>query len=628
MRFVDSPGTVARVRIRLVALLVATALGCHSTRKTLVPEVPHNGSAEARTRFLEAKAKFLEDSRQGAAFSQIVREFPDDPIVPWAELYAGIAAVKARKYAEADRQLTKVIAESPVEGVVAKATLYLGISKNYQGDTAAARKLLAGADRAVENDDERTEYLAARAYSLADGEEPLAALPVFDLLWPRVNPTERAAALVRIEAVVARAAEGALRRSYDSLDDRKGPSLAIVGTRLASIAEAAGDASGAARRREEIAPARAAVGLAPLGQPAEGSGERHAPVLGAVIPGAAKDRVVADAVTAGLGVAAGSSDGNGTVAIETRAAADKLSAVEKVEELAARSVLAIVGPVGDSMTDAAAGRAESLGVPLISLSPHAEGRATGRFVFYIRHSPEARAHALAERGLANRVQRYALLGPDSDYGKGATGAFAAAVAKGGGSVVATQLYPRDTISFTKIVSNLGTGFDAVFVADQASKLALIAPALAASGAIPKPLPLPKKVRGGRAILLLSTADELTADFIASAGRHAEGALLAPGFYPDDSDPSIQSFVSRYMAVYGKPPGATAAYAFDAASVAAATPAGERAGFAAALAASQVSGITGAIKFDSQHHRADPGTLFTIVEEDGAKFAIRVAHVGP
>lgn len=611
-----------------VVLLIALAFGCHSTRKTLVLDVPRNGSAEARTRFLEAKAKFLEDNRQAAVFQQIIEEYPDDPIVPWAEVYAGIASVKARKYADADRRLTKVIETSPNEALVAKATLYLGVAKNYQGDTAAARKLLRGADRAVETDDERTEYLAATAYALAGGEHPLAALPVFDLLWPRITPVERAAALERIEAVTARAAPSELRHSYDELDDRRGPSIAVVGARLAQIAAADGDTATAAKLREDIAPARAAAGLPQLVAPAEpapNTGEGDPNLLGAVIPGATKDRVVTEAVTAGLGLAAGAPDGDGVVAIETRTAADKLAAVERVEALTAKNVVAIVGPVSDSMTDAAGARAEGLGVPLISLSPHAEGRMSGRFVFHIRHSPEARARVLAERGLANRITRYAVLGPDSDYGRGATGAFAAAVAKGGGKITATVLYPRETIAFAKVVAGLGSDFDGVFVADEASKLALIAPALAAGGAIPKPQPLPKKLRGGRAVLLLSTADDLTPDFIASAGRHAHGALFAPGFYPDDASPEIGTFVRRYIAAFGRPPGATAAYAFDAVTVVAAARSGGRAALAATLAAGQFAGVTGGIRFDQQHHRADSGVIFTVVEEGENQLAIRVAR---
>jgi len=602
--------------------------GCHHTRKTLVPDVPQNGNAEARSRFLEAKAKFLEDARAAGEFKQIVQDFPNDPIVPWAELYAGIAAVKAHKFADADKQLAKVIEANANDGVTAKATLYLGIAKNYEGDTASARKLLPRADRAIENDDERTEYLAAVAFSLADGDKPLAALPVFDLLWPRVTATEHAVILDRIEAVAAGAPADGLKRTYDELADRRGPSIAIVGSRLALIAEQDGDAAGAAKRREDIAPARAAVGLprtiTATAIPAKGgSGDPN--LLGAVVSGAARDKLVTEAVAAGLGLAAGSPTGKGIVAIETRSAADKTAAAEQVDALAQKNVVAILGPVSDSATDSAAARAEALGVPLISLTPHAEGRAIGRFVFHIRHSPEARAHVLAERGLAKNIKRYALLGPDSDYGKGATAAFAAAITKGGGTVTTTVLYPRDTISFTKFVAKLGDGFDGVFVADEASKLALIAPAIAASGAVPKAVPFPKKVLGGRPVLLLSTADDLTADFVVAAGRHAEGGLFAPGFYPDDAEPSIKPFVDSYTMAYGKPPGATAAYAFDAAQLAAAATAGGRAGLASTLATGQLAGVTGAIKFDTNHHRADPGVVFTIVEETGNQFAIRVAH---
>jgi ABC-type branched-subunit amino acid transport system substrate-binding protein len=607
-------------------------LGCHGTRKTLVPDVPKTGSAEARSRFVEAKAKFLEDGSQREEFKRIAEEFPNDPIVPWAELYAGIAAVKAHAFGDADKQLAKVLEAKSNEGVTAKAELYLGITKNYEGDAASARRLLAHADRAVENDEERTEYLAAVAYSLADGDKPLAALPVFDLLWPRVTPTEHAVLVARIEEIVAGASADALRRTYDELPDRRGASIAIVGSRLALIMEQDGDTAGAAKRREDIAPARVAVGLPKTITEQEaggakgartGAGDPH--LVGAVVPGAAKDKLVAEAVAAGLGLAAGAPDGKGVVAIETRPAADKAAAAEMVDALAHQDVIAIIGPIGDTSTDAAAGRAEGLGVPLITLTPHAEGRAGGRFIFHVRHSPEARARTLAERALAKGIKRFAVMGPDSDYGRGATTAFTTAVEKGGGTIVAKVLYSKDAKSFADQVDKLKDGWDGVFVADQASNLGLIAPTLAAKGAIPKALPFPKKVLGGRPVLLLATADDLTGELLVNAGRHVQGALLAPGFYPDDADPTIKAFVDRYTLAYGRPPGATAAYAYDAAQLAAAAGGGGRNGLAATLASGQLAGVTGAIKFDTDHHRADPGIVFTVVEETNSTFAVRVAH---
>ena len=72
------------------------------------------------------------------------------------------------------------------------------------------------------------------------------------------------------------------------------------------------------------------------------------------------------------------------------------------------------------------------------------------------------------------------------------------------------------------------------------------------------------------------------------------------------------------------PEATEAYAFDAAQLAAAAGANGRAALAAALTKGQLQGVTGAIKFNEDHRRTDPGVIYTVVEETGGMFAIRVA----
>ena len=87
--------------IFLAALLTLAACPGRQTRRTLVPEVPTTGDAIARNRFQDAKAKFLRDGRDSGEFQRIAEDYPEDPIVPWAQLYAGIADVKARKIAAA-----------------------------------------------------------------------------------------------------------------------------------------------------------------------------------------------------------------------------------------------------------------------------------------------------------------------------------------------------------------------------------------------------------------------------------------------------------------------------------------------------------------------------------------------
>jgi ABC-type branched-subunit amino acid transport system substrate-binding protein len=603
---------------------------CPGTRKTLTPDVPTTGNASARQRFQDARAKFLRDGGSGKPFAQIVEDFPNDPIVPWADLYAGIADVKARKLATADTALQHVIDADADPQLTLRAQLYLGIAKNYEGDAAAARKLLAHSGKAVDGDDERTEYLAAIAYATAAGDQPLQALRIFDELYTRVTPTERAVIVARVEGIVAAADLDGLKRAFDELTDRRAPSYAVAATRLARAAADAGDDTGAARLREAAEPARAAVGLpkalvdvAPVGT----GGGGNSGVLGAVLPlGVKKDVRIADSAVTALGLAAGAPGGGGIAAIELRAGSDAPSAAAAVESLATLGAIAIIGPMESAAVDAAAGRAEGLGVPLLSLSVHPEKNTTGKFVFHIRHSPLARARALAKRALAAGVMTFAVAGPDNPYGQEVTAAFASEVTKGGGKVVAIAMYKSGEKSFSATASKLNGSWQGVFVADTAEQLELIAPALATSGAVPRPLGTPpKKVQGGRPVLLLSTAEALVdaGGFAATTGRYAEGALLAPGYYNDDADPASKAFSDRFSAAYGHKPGAGEAYAYDAVQLAAAVVPGGRAGLAAQLARATVDGLTGAIRFDSDHLRADPGVIYTVVDESGA-FAIRIA----
>ena len=244
-------------------------------------------------------------------------------------------------------------------------------------------------------------------------------------------------------------------------------------------------------------------------------------------------------------------------------------------------------------------------------------------MFHIRHSAEARARVLAQRAIAKGITKFAVFAPDNGYGKAVTAAFVEAVEKGGGTIVKKVTYPKDTKSFASKVKELGDGWQGIFVPDNAENLALAAPAIAAGGNIPKPLPFPKKVLGGRPVLLLSTAEDLSNDFLNSAGHNAEGALLAPGFYADDADPASKPFIDRFVMAYGHTPGAGEAYAYDAAQLVASAGATGRNGLATALAQSQLLGVTGDIKFDADHHRSDPGVIYTVLQETTG-FAIRVA----
>ena len=610
--------------IRSVVFAAVALVACHGKRQVIGPSVPESSDPAAKQRFNEAKAKFLEDSRVSAdEFKRIVEDFPHDPIVPIAEVYAGYAQIKSRAFADADAQLSKaIVAGDPA--VRAKAQLFLGIAKNYEGDPASARRLLAEAEGAVETDDERGEYLAALAYATAAGDKPLAALPIFDRWWKLATPTEKTAMVARIEEVCAAAASDQLRAVYDHIE-RNGPSWALAGSQLAIRADQAGDASTAAKLRGEVAEVRGTLGLSrtiTAGEAPPGTGSSG--ILGAILPLGTQDRIAVPAA-AGLGLAAGAPTGAGIAAIEVRATADKVTSEQAVDALAAKNVLAIIGPIEGALVDASGGRAEALGLPLISLATAPDQRITGRFVFHIRHSAEARARMLAQRALAKGVREFAVFAPDNGYGKAVTAAFSDAVTRGGGTITKSVTYPKNTKSFASLARQLGTsGWQAVFVPDTAEELALAVPAIQNAGNIPKPMPFPRKVLGGRPVLLLSTAEDLGNDFLTAAGHNSAGALLAPGFYPDDANPATKPFLDKFVAAYGRVPGAGEAYAYDAAQLVVAGGASDRANLANAIARGQLAGVTGTVSFDVKHLRSDPGLVYTVVEETGNVFAIRTA----
>lgn len=597
---------------RAILVVVALALAAcpHGTRKTL--DVPQNGDAHARSRFSEARAKFLQDGSGEKEFRQIAEDYPEDPIKPYADLYAGIAAIKDHHYDAAAKELATVHGDPQL---VVRSKLFLGIAKNYQGDPAGALPLLREGKGAIETEDERTEYLAAFAFATATSATPLAALPAFDQLYPRVTPTEKAAIVERCLELAAASQVDALKKAYDEISDKRGPAMAAVATQLAILdGDKWRDAAIAARASVGLSKTLASVGAASSG------GET---LLGAIVPLSGKSARVGEAAVAGLGLAAGVPDGKGVAPIEVRSAAGAEAASAMVDELARANVAAIVGPVEGEAVDAAAERAESLGVPLLSLNTRPEKRRGGRYIFHVVHSAESRARALAQRAMAKGFKSFAVLAPDNDYGKSVAAAFVQAVSAGGGHVEVKVTYPAKTESFANFAGKLGGGWDALFVPDQADTLALIVPALATAGKVPKPLDYKKKVTGGRAILLLSTAEGLTNAFL-TAGRHAEGALLAPGFYPDDSDAQLKPFVDRFTGTFGRSPTSVEAYAYDAAQLAAAVGGSGRAALVNQLASGELAGVTGAIRFDPDHRRADPGVLFTVVEDAGS-YSIRAAR---
>jgi branched-chain amino acid transport system substrate-binding protein len=235
---------------------------------------------------------------------------------------------------------------------------------------------------------------------------------------------------------------------------------------------------------------------------------------------------------------------------------------------------------------------------------------------------EARARALARIAYERGAREVVILAPAMSYGTKASQAFTDELGRLGGHVGQTITYPKGQKSFTDEAKKLkGLRFDAVFVADSADSLELIAPQLAVVNLVVAP-PGAKVPKGGRAVLLLSTAEGLAPRYLRGSGRYSMGAIFAPGFYPDESDPVIGPYVKGFRAAYGSEPTVYDAYAADAVACireAVGTGATTRAAVTTALGKIEIDGLTGTVKFDAARGRADTGRLFTVDSNSGGAF---------
>jgi branched-chain amino acid transport system substrate-binding protein len=477
-----------------------------------------------------------------------------------------------------------------------------------------------------EREEAELALLAALAEARAASGDPASALGD----WERyarhgsTRESERIYAGMRAEALATRLDESVAAQLYQ--DRSSDFARAAVGLRAASALRRRGDAAGARRIEEDTMRLRRSLGW--TGQ-SEGIGPGDPHRLGLLAPFSGPSALLGEVVLRGAMLAIGDAVGSGEPlpfqivardAATDREAPSQRAAFELIREEAA---IALVG-VGDRRAVESAVR-EGVPVLLLDESPPAV-TSTG---FQILHAPELRAAELARRALGLGVRRFAVLGPDSATGNRLAEAFTRAVASGGGRVITRIHYPAMTNAFTSAVDQLRrASFEAVFVADDANRLELVAPALAAgdiwaqpwSGPSSPSARRPSTGRARREVLLLSTAVGLNPQILRNAGRYVQGALLAPGFFSDPDDPRSSRFVAQYRSLYGLDPVATDAYGYDAfrlLTVAIDRGARSRSELLGALASGSFEGVTGTLRFGPDHVRIDPPTIY-MVEGDAIR----------
>ena len=271
-----------------------------------------------------------------------------------------------------------------------------------------------------------------------------------------------------------------------------------------------------------------------------------------------------------------------------------------------KKVVAIIGPVGVLESQAAALAAERAEVPIITLTGGAGVTGLGPFSFRHRLTRGAYARSLARYALQQMgLRSFAVLYPESDYGREMRDAFWRAIEQGGGEIKAAEGYSLRATQFNAPVKRLVgryhldarakderwaeinrkardpamrvppiVDFEAIFVADTGDRARSLLPFLSYWDVELKTRPEQSAAEfapkyGGDIpplVQLLGTNGFNNPDFAARVGEPGRNSVFLDEFVPDA--PAARDFTARFQAATGASPDTLAAHAFDAARMAA------------------------------------------------------------
>lgn len=250
-------------------------------------------------------------------------------------------------------------------------------------------------------------------------------------------------------------------------------------------------------------------------------------------------------------------------------------AVAGLNELAAKGIVAVIGPLLSREVEALAPSLEKVRIPL--LTPTASGAGlTGLSPWIFRNAltNSAQAIAAAQYGLSRALKKFVIFAPEDPYGRDLSRVFTQELARKA-ELLATITYPPETNDFgpyirrlmeidfrsrkipipdddqerKKLFQSYVPTFDALYLPGYADKVGLLIPQLAFYNITGKQI--------------IGSNNWHTPDLIERAGRHAEGAVIVDGFYPENPEPAVKAVVDAYRSAYQEEPDILSAQAYDA-----------------------------------------------------------------
>ena len=241
------------------------------------------------------------------------------------------------------------------------------------------------------------------------------------------------------------------------------------------------------------------------------------------------------------------------------------TAARSFNELTAKEgVLAIVGPLGVQANKTVVPLANRDGIPLLSLTQKEDEAQDNTFVLHVFIDSRDLVRTLVQYCRKKlKYERFACLFPDDRYGQRLSKIFSETVLKQGGTMIASASYKEKSTDFTEPLQKLmtiakknstlavteGTPFEALFIPDQVSTTALIAPQLPYNNIV--------------GVTLLGTNLWSEAPLVQAGGVYVDQALFATSFFPESQNPRVKAFSDKFSSLYGSLPSYLEAQAYDA-----------------------------------------------------------------
>lgn len=446
--------------------------------------------------------------------------------------------------------------------------MYGAVARARMGEHLGALSVLRPLVGRTIDPQETSLVLATIALAEAAQGDRLAALEARDRqLRGELAPAERAAAEAAVtELTDALSPDLELPRAYEILP-REGEAWAVVARRFLRVSQMRSQSGRVQEIAQDMRDQSLAIDeeLSALVLRAERAGDTDPSVIGAILPLSGRGREVGEAAMRGLMLATGLPSEVERPAHTPRivfrdSGGQPETAIAALDDLVAlHRVIAVVGPVSTHLAGALEKRARELGVPLLSLTPGpAQARAAEDPVLHLVGSARDEAEALLRVGLATGARRFVMLHAVGGYGDVMRSAFETSLRAQPGRSLEVVTYPATATSFVaeaEAVKKLSP--DAVIIADAASRVALIAPALATQGIWPAKQTLSSGQ--GVAVPWLIPSVGFDASLLQSSRRYLQGAVFVVPF-----DPALApGFAAAYRAQWSVDPNVFSALAHDA-----------------------------------------------------------------